>query len=245
MVDEYEYDSDIEDLFNEQDAFVKNVDEWEMWDILRTYHNHTTIPREVQLRCHQKLRELNGRIAFYSFRVNRLLDELRSEMEQKIRMPPEFIWEDVCDDHEQDVLMETILLHNSDFFHQLYTDNPTLVFFGYDARLDRFIIFADTVDFAMDVEYGFENYIRQYAFRQMWLYVVNIFYSQEALRQRQDALYVHPPSSTEPQDVIRELEEMYESDSDTSQEEEEHIIHKSCSVRFLELISNILTCNCY
>lgn len=195
------------DVFAEQDVCVTNMDEWEMWDILRPIYLPNDMPRDVQLKCFEKSSEYEGKMGFHSFHVGELIEQLVEKTINVVKMEAEFVWEDYCED-AQETLIESILIHNPNFFTQINNTHPDLIHFEYDYMRDRFIIIAKTVDVALDVEYGFRQYINDHAFRWMWMYVTNLYFAQERLRQEMEYLnvknetdYEHGTTVTPPPEV--------------------------------------------
>ena len=139
-----------DDIYQFRDSFVKAVDEWDVWDMLRCYYQGYKIPDNVQKDVFysiQSMRPLN----FVAFNMDQIYDSIKSRIEHGC-----FRLDDYNEYSYLDILKAVDLSR--------YRMLEEIIWIEYDETHNRFVLLSTDFDLAYDIEYEMQGIVKQMYF---------------------------------------------------------------------------------
>lgn len=161
------------DIFFEMDACVSDTSEWDMWDVIRFLYDPIAIPKPIQLSVYQRVSTLTSPLIFNSFHFHPLIRQF-SDQHSAIVDPTFELYRDRI--HTNVVQMIFQLYPN---YIQSVNANPDVIFFSYDQKLERFVLFTTNMGIARGVHYWIETEV-QYVLPFVFLWEVSQYLSLHA-----------------------------------------------------------------
>jgi hypothetical protein len=160
------------DIFFEMDACVSNTTEWEMWDVIRFLYDPIKIPKAIQLSVYTHVSTISSPLIFNSFHFHTLIRQWSDQYDSIV--DTDFT---LYQTHIHTEIVQYIL---NMYPHLMeYTQNdPDVVFFAYDHKLERFVIFTTDMDVARGIHHSFETFVKQ-VLPFVFLQKVALFLSDE------------------------------------------------------------------
>lgn len=141
------------EMLFDRDVLIKQIDEWDMWDIIRFTYDPGKIPNELQLSVFEKYGRTCGQnLLFNSFHFHYTLKHWIQTYDSPNDTNFVF-WDHIYRPHTS--LIKYMLFRTPNFISDI-NKMESVVFFGYDEKLERFILFCTDIEIARGIHHWVE-----------------------------------------------------------------------------------------